>query len=61
MVDFGAPLAGGTRVTPETSAPSTRQVVGYSIIEADDLEAAVAFTDSHPHLDMPGGEIATED
>ena len=55
MVDLGTPLAGGTRVTPDGTSPSTREVVGYSIIEADDFDAALALADHHPHLNMPGG------
>ena len=55
MVDFGTPLAGGVRVTKDGTSPSTREVAGYSIIEADDMEAAVGLAKGHPHLDMPGG------
>jgi hypothetical protein len=47
MVDFGTPLAHGTKVTHE--------VVGYSIIEASDMEAALSLAKGHPHLTMPGG------
>jgi hypothetical protein len=38
MVDFGTPLAGGVRVTRDDTSPSSREVAGYSIIEADDLQ-----------------------
>ena len=55
MVDFGTPLAGGVRVTTDGTAPSEREVAGYSIIEAADLDAALALAQSHPHLNMPGG------
>jgi hypothetical protein len=55
MVDFGAPLAGGVRVSPTGTAPSTREVVGYSLIEADDFDAALELARHHPHLNMPGG------
>jgi hypothetical protein len=55
MVDFGTPLANGVRVTPDGTTPSTREVAGYSIIEADNLEAAVELAKVHPHLSMPGG------
>ena len=56
MIDFGTPLAGGVRVSPggATSA-STREVSGYSIIEAEDMEAALNLAKDHPHLNMPGG------
>ena len=55
MVDFGTPLAGGTRVTPDGVSPSTREVVGYSVIEAADFDAALDLARNHPHLNMPGG------
>ena len=57
LVDFGTPLTGGTRVTNDGTSPSTRDVGGYSIIEADDLQAAIALTKGHPHLMTPGAEI----
>ena len=56
MVDFGTPLANGVRVAADGgTSPSTREVAGYSIIEADDLDAALALAKDHPHLNMPGG------
>jgi hypothetical protein len=55
MVDFGAPLAGGTRVTTQGTSPSTREVAGYSLIAADDFDAALELARNHPHLNMPGG------
>jgi hypothetical protein len=54
MVDFGTPLAGGVRVTRDGTSASSREVAGYSIIEADDLPAAQELIESHPHLMMPG-------
>lgn len=55
MVDFGTPLAGGTRVSRDGVSPSTRDVVGYSLIEATDFDAALELARIHPHLNMPGG------
>ena len=55
MVDFGTPLAGGTRVTPAGTSPSDREVVGYTILEAADMDAALELAKAHPHLNMPGG------
>lgn len=55
MVDFGTPLAGGVHVTPAGVEPSTREVVGYTILEAESTEAALALAQAHPHLNMPGG------
>ena len=55
MVDFGTPLAGGVRVTTDGTSSSTREVAGYSIVEANDLDAALDLAKDHPHLNMPGG------
>ena len=55
MLDFGAPLAGGTCVSSDGTSPSTRDVVGYSLIEADDMAFALDLARNHPHLNMPGG------
>ena len=55
MVDFGTPLAGGVQVTPDGTSPSTREVAGYTLIEADSMDDALALAKDHPHLNMPGG------
>jgi len=56
LVDFGTPLAGGVRVSADGStAPSTKDVAGYSIVEAADFDAALAFAQGHTHLMMDGG------
>ena len=43
------------RVTRDGVTPSTRKVVGYSLIEAADLDTALDLARNHPHLSMPGG------
>ena len=56
MVDFGTPLAGGVRVTAGGATTSSeREVAGYTILEAADLDEALALARTHPHLTMPGG------
>jgi hypothetical protein len=55
LVDFGTPLGHGKKVTPSGTSDSTNDVVGYSIIEASDMDAALALAQGHPHLNMPGG------
>jgi len=55
LVDFGTPLDHGVQVTPDGTSPSTREVAGYSLIEADSMDEALGFAKDHPHLDMPGG------
>ncbi|MEV8042138.1 hypothetical protein [Arthrobacter sp. NPDC080082] len=56
LIDFGTPLANGVRVSAGgATTPSRRDVAGYSIIEADNLDAAVELAKVHPHVNMPGG------
>ncbi len=55
MVDFGNPLANGVQVTQEGTAPSKRDVSGYTILEAADMDAALELAKTHPHLNMDGG------
>src|SRR5262245_61927673 len=39
LVDFGLPLGGSNRVEGGSTSPGTSQATGYSIIEAESLEA----------------------
>lgn len=55
LIDFGTPLGNGQKITKSGSANSTREVVGYSILEANSLDEAKKLLKGHPHLDMPGG------
>ena len=56
LVDFGNPLMGGTRLLPDGSTESsTKEVSGYSIIQANDMEAAKQLLQDHPHLQWTGG------
>ena len=58
LVDIGAPLVGGQKLTKAGASASDKQVVGYSIVQAEDIEAAKALLDGHPHIEgMEGGEI----
>ena len=56
LVDFGTPLMGGTRLQPDgTSQMSTKEVSGYSILQANDLEEAKSLLSEHPHLAWNAG------
>ena len=58
LVDFGTPLTGGQRLSKSGAAPSAKNVVGYSILQAENMEAARVLLDGHPHLEWaPGCEI----
>lgn len=55
LLDLGAPLGNGQRVTPAGSTPSKRNVVGYSILQAENMEKAKAMLKGHPHLVWAAG------
>ncbi len=55
LVDGGSPLMGGQRITTSGTSPSTNEVSGYSILEADNMDAAKALLDGHPHLTFAEG------
>ena len=55
LVDMGSPLTGGQKLSKSGSAPSDKQVIGYSILQADDMESAKALLDGHPHLEWAEG------
>ena len=48
LVDMGAPLMGGRAVTRGGVSPSDATASGYSMLEADDMDAAVALLNGHP-------------
>jgi hypothetical protein len=55
LVDMGSPLSGGMKVTKDTTASSTNGVVGYSVLQADSMDDAVAMLNNHPHLHWSEG------
>jgi hypothetical protein len=58
IVDMGAPLGKGMRVTkagPATAAPN--DFGGYSVLQAESKEALVKMLEGHPHFMMPEGFI----
>jgi hypothetical protein len=50
LVDMGSPLGGGVNINAGGSSPSGKEVTGYSILEADSMQAAEALMQGHPHL-----------
>lgn len=57
MVDLGKPLGDGRRLTADGADAVDTEVAGYSILQAEDIDGAVALLDGHPHLQMPGSSI----
>jgi hypothetical protein len=55
IVDLGSPLA--TDGTVGKKSDSGTPIAGFSILEADSLDALKKVLDGHPHLDSPEGSI----
>jgi len=55
MVDLGTPLGNGQKVTKKDVSPSTKEVVGYTILQANSMDDAVEMLKGHPHLDWVEG------
>ena len=60
LVDGGAPFGARLAVSDDgtNSAPSDQN--GYTIVEADSLDAARALTDGHPFLSEGKGRFSVE-
>jgi hypothetical protein len=54
IVDLGAPVGASVALGAKASPPD---VGGFSILQADSLDAARKLCDGHPHLETPGGTI----
>lgn len=51
LVDMGTPLMGGQKILPGGgSEKSLRNVTGYSILSAENMEEAKSLIEGHPHL-----------
>jgi len=57
VVDLGAPLDQSTTLTGGTSAAEKTAITGYSILQANSIDEAVALLKGHPHFHMPGASV----
>ena len=58
IVDMGAPLGKSLRVTKAGGAsPTTNDLGGYSILQAESKEELARKLEGHPHFMMPDGSI----
>ena len=57
IVDMGAPLGKTLKVTPAGSSPTTNDLGGYSVLQAESKEALAASLKGHPHFMMPDSSI----
>jgi hypothetical protein len=57
IVDMGAPLGKSLRVSKGSSSPTTNDLGGYSILQAESKEALADTLKGHPHFMTPDGTI----
>jgi len=57
IVDMGGPLGKSLRVTPAGASPSTNDLGGYSVLQAESQEALAETLKGHPHFMTPDGTI----
>ena len=57
IVDLGAPLGKSLRVTKGGASPTTNDLGGYSLLQAESKEALAETLKGHPHFMMPDGSI----
>jgi hypothetical protein len=50
LVDMGAPLGNGQKINSEGKIASENGIVGFSILQAEDMAGAEALLEGHPHL-----------
>lgn len=51
LVDLGAPLRTGKALSPGgKSTESKKEVTGYSVLQAKDINEAISLLQGHPHL-----------
>jgi len=60
LTDVGNPFGARTSVSDDGTSPAPGDLNGYSIVEADTLEAAKALVDNHPFLTEGKGRFSVE-
>lgn len=50
LAEMGGPMVANLKLTSGGPSSSDRNVVGYSILEADNMAAAQALLEGHPHF-----------
>src|SRR5258708_40348050 len=60
LVDVGSPFGASVSVRDDGTEGTAGDLIGYTIIEADDLAAAKALTDRLPFLSNTHGKCAGE-
>jgi hypothetical protein len=57
IVNGGTPLVNGMRFTKSGSSKGQTQVTGYSVVQANDMDAVKAMLADHPHFMLPKASV----
>ena len=60
LIDVGSPFGTSGSIRDDGSEGTASDLIGYTVIEAEDLAAAKAFTDGLPFLSKRDGTCAVE-
>jgi hypothetical protein len=60
LIDIGSPFGEGISVVDNGSTAVPVSLSGYSIVEAEDLDAAKRLSSGHPYLSEGTGEFSIE-
>lgn len=60
LADVGSPFGPGRSIVDDGSSGDAASMSGYSIVEAENMEAAMALADGHPYLSDGKGEFAID-
>ena len=52
LTEMGGPMVGSLKLTNDGSSGSEQGVVGYSILEAENMAGAQGLLEGHPHLGL---------
>jgi len=51
MVALGTPLGNGQKITKTRHSSSDKNIAGYSVLQAENMQKAIELVNGHPHLD----------
>ena len=60
LVDVGAPMANGRAVADNGDNVEATALNGYTIVQAEDMDGALALTEGHPFLSDNDGKFSIE-
>lgn len=60
LVDMGQPMANGRAIADDGDETKATELVGYTIVQADNMNLAMEMTENHPFLSEGEGRFAIE-